>query len=183
MKDKKVNLHIGCGDKILPGFVHIDIRALPNVDHVVSADRLTMFRDNSVDLIYACHVLEHFKRSETKKTLKEWNRVLKPGGLLRLAVPDFESLVKVYIKTKDLKLILGPLMGRQDYSKNTHYITFDYDYLAELVTGAGFTDIHRYDWRKTIHKDHDDYSQAYIPHMDKTNGILISLNIECKKKS
>jgi hypothetical protein len=41
--------------------------------------------------------------------------------------------------------------------------------------------IHRYDWRNTVHKDYDDYSQAYIPHMDKERGILMSLNVEGEK--
>jgi len=44
----------------------------------------------------------------------------------------------------------------------------------------GFVHI-RYDWRQTIHKDYDDVSPAYIPHMDKEHGILISLNVEAEK--
>lgn len=181
MPESEKKLHIGCGKRYLPGFIHVDARKLPHVDHVCSADKLGMFDDNSVDLIYACHVLEHFKRTETIKVLMEWNRVLKSGGTLRLAVPDFESLIKVYKKTGDLKLILGPLVGRQDYPENTHYNIFDYACLKEHLESAGFKDIRRYDWKKTIHKDYDDFSQAYIPHMDKEKGILISLNIECRK--
>jgi hypothetical protein len=38
-----------------------------------------------------------------------------------------------------------------------------------------------YDWRKTEHSKFDDHSQAYIPHMDKDHGTLISLNVECTK--
>ena len=49
--------------------------------------------DNSVDLIYACHLLEHFGRWEMHEVLQEWYRVLKTGGLLRLAVPDFSALI------------------------------------------------------------------------------------------
>jgi predicted SAM-dependent methyltransferase len=107
--------------------------------------------------------------------------VLKVGCVLRLAVPDFEKLAEVYQKTKDIRLILGSLVGRQDYPENTHYVVFDYDSLSEALAKAGFKDIHRYDWRQTIHRDYDDYSQAYIPHMDKEHGILISLNMEATK--
>jgi len=181
MKLALKQLHIGCGNRYIPGFIHIDIRKLPHVDYVASADKLDMFDDNSVDLIYTCHVLEHFGRQQIEHVLKEWHRVLKVGGILRLAVPDFEKLVEVYLKTKDLKLIIGPLVGRQDYPENTHYIVFDYSYLSEVLKRAGFKNIHRYEWRQTIHKDYDDYSQAYIPHMDKEHGILISLNVECEK--
>jgi len=178
---KKIKLHLGCGIRYIPDFIHIDIRKFPHIDYVTSVDKLDMFKDNSVDLIYACHLLEHFRRNQIENVLKEWYRVLKPGGILRLAVPDFEKLVEVYFKYKDLKLILGPLVGRQDYPESTHYVVFDFSTITEILKKVGFKNIHRYDWRKTIHKDYDDYSQAYIPHMDKEHGILISLNIEAKK--
>ncbi len=180
-QNKKIQLHLGCGEKYIPGFVHIDARKFSHIDYVARVDKLGMFEDNSVDLIYACHLLEHFKRSEVGNVLREWYRVLKPRGVLRLAVPDFEQLVKIYQKTKDIQLILGPLVGRQDYPENIHFIAFDYALLSEFCKGAGFKIVRRYDWRKTIHKDYDDFSQAYIPHMDKENGTLISLNVEAVK--
>lgn len=180
-KNKEIKLNLGCGERYIPGFVHIDIRKLPHVDYVASVDKLDMFKDNSVDLIYACHLLDHFRRNQVEDVLREWHRVLKSGGILRLAVSDFEKLVEVYLKYRDLKLILGPLVGRQDYPENTHYTAFDYSTLAEVLKKVGFKNIYRYDWRKTIHKDYDDLSQAYIPHMDKEKGILISLNVEAVK--
>jgi len=182
MNKETTKLHIGCGNRYIPGFVHIDVRKLPHVDYVTSADKLAMFGDNSVDLIYCCHILEHFPRQQTEQVLKEWYRVLRVGGILRLAVPDFEKLVEVYLKTKDMKLVLGSLVGRQDYPENTHYMVFDFTSLSEILQRVGFKNIHRYDWRQTIHKDYDDYSQSYIPHMDKEHGILISLNVEATKK-
>ena len=181
-KNKEIKLHLGCGKRYIPGFIHIDVRKFSHVDYLASVDKLDMFKDNSADLIYACHLLDHFGRNQVEGVLREWHRVLKPGGILRLAVSDFEKLVEVYLKYKNLKLILGPLVGRQDYPENTHYIAFDYNTLTELLKKVGFKNIHRYDWRKTIHKDYDDLSQAYIPHMDKKRGILISLNIEAVKK-
>ncbi len=180
---KYISLHLGCGKRYIPEFTyHIDARKFSHIDYVASADKLDMFKDNSADLIYACHLLEHFKRNETDKVLKEWRRVLKKGGVLRISVPDFSVLVKVYSRYKDLSLISGPLYGRQDYPENTHYTSFDFKFLKKLLEKAGFKDIRRYDWRKTIHKNYDDYSQAYIPHLDKEKGILISLNIEALKK-
>jgi len=181
-RDENIKLHLGCGEKFIPGFVHIDIRKFPHIDYVSSVDKLDMFKNNSVDLIYACHLLEHFRRNQIEGVLKEWYRVLKPNGILRLAVPDFEKIVEVYLKYKDLKLILGPLFGRQDYPENTHYVTFDFLTLSKILKKIGFKKIYRYDWQNTIHKDYDDYSQSYIPHMDKKHGILISLNIEAIKK-
>ena len=176
-----IKLHLGCGSRYIEGFVHIDLIENEHVDYLTSIDNLFMYKDNSVDMIYCSHVLEHFKKNQIPDVLNEWYRVLKPEGLLRLSVPDFEKLVKVYRKYKDLKLIIGPLYGRQDYEYNIHYTTFDYPSLYAALEKAGFKNIRRYDWRETEHSHIDDYSQAYIPHMDKVNGTLISLNMEANK--
>jgi len=53
--------------------------------------------------------------------------------------------------------------------------------LEKLLNEIGFSSIKRYDWRNTEHANIDDHSQAYYPHMDKENGLLISLNIEAHK--
>ncbi len=176
---KNINkLHLGCGEKYIPDFIHIDIKSLPHIDYVASGDRLTMFSDNSVDLIYACHILEHFKRKKVPLVLKEWYRVLKPSGKLRVAVPDFEAILKVY---KQYGVIMNTLNGGQRDKNDIHYITFDFKKLKRYLEKAGFRKIKRYNWRKTEHKDIDDFSQAYYPHLDKKKGILISLNVEAIK--
>jgi len=174
-----MKLHLGCGRRYIPGFVHIDVVDHPHVDHVSSIDNLSFLQDGSVDLIYNCHVLEHFKRREVARVLAEWYRVLAPGGRLRISVPDFAALCEIYNRTQDLGLVIGPIFGRQDYLYNIHYNLFDFDTLKNLLERVGFSEVHRYDWRETEHANVDDYSQAYIPHMDKERGVLISLNVEC----
>jgi len=72
-------------------------------------------------------------------------------------------------------------LGRQDYLYNIHYNIFDFKTLSSDLIESGFKDVRKYDWRKTEHALIDDYSQAYIPHMDKENGILNSLNVEATK--
>jgi len=94
-------------------------------------------------------------------------------------VPDFAALCEVYTRTRDLGLVIGPIFGRQDYLYNIHYNLFDFDSLKGELQRAGFSGVRRYDWRETEHANIDDYSQAYIPHMDKERGVLISLNVEC----
>ena len=59
--------------------------------------------------------------------------------------------------------------------------TYDYDALKSLLESAGFRDVRRYDWRATEHAAFDDHSQAYLPHMDKDHGLLVSLNVEATK--
>jgi SAM-dependent methyltransferase len=176
-----MKLHLGCGRKYIPGYVHIDIVPYDHIDHVSSIDNLSFIESNSVEVIYTCHVLEHFKRKQTKTVLDEWFRVLKPNGTLRLAVPDFESICKVYQEKKDLNLVIGPLFGNQNYLYNIHYNIFDFSSLSKLLSDVGFSDIKRYDPFSTEHANVDDFSMAYIPHMDFKNGTCISLNIEARK--
>ena len=176
-----MKLHLGCGKRFIPGFVHIDAVEYPHVDHVATIDNLGFIGSDTVDLIYTCHVLEHFRRKDVARVLREWLRVLKPGGVMRISVPDFARLCDVYQKHKDINLVIGPIFGRQDYLYNIHYNVFDEQSLGALLIECGYERPQRYDWRNTEHADIDDYSQAYVPHMDKENGVLISLNVEARK--
>lgn len=176
-----MKLHLGCGKRYIPGYVHIDAIDYPHIDHVSSIDNLSFIQTSTVEVIYTCHVLEHFKRREIPRVLEEWHRVLMPGGTLRISVPDFDALTRVYSATGDLGLVIGPLFGRQDYLYNIHYNVFDERSLRDALLTTGFTSVQRYDWRFTEHAEIDDFSQAYIPHMDKEAGTLISLNMECTK--
>jgi len=176
-----LKLHLGCGTVHIPGFRNIDIRYLPGVDEVNNIRYLKSYSHDSVDLIYCSHVLEHFSRWEYENVLERWFSILKPGGILRLAVPDFEAVVYHYLKTKDINTILGLLYGGQDYPENYHYCCWDAKKLFIELESVGFVSIKRYDWHKTEHANIDDASQAYLPHMDKTNGTLMSLNVEATK--
>lgn len=173
-----MKLHLGCGNRHIPGFTHIDLIDYPHIDYKNPIDDLSIFKDNSIDLIYNCHVLEHFHKRRIPEVLKEWHRVLKPGGILRTSVPDFNQLIKVYKRERDINLIQGSLLGGQTYLYNFHNMIFDCQNLTQYLIDTGFKDIKEWDWKETEHVNIDDYSQAYIPHMDKENGIMISLNIE-----
>jgi predicted SAM-dependent methyltransferase len=169
-------LHIGCGDVILPKpFENLDGRELQGVDYVTSVYPLT-FEDETFELVYSSHVLEHFHRDKTLSILKEWVRVLKKDGILRISVPSFENLIKIYEISGKLENITGPLMGGQTYETNFHYNVFDKKYLTELMLEAGLTAIHDWNYKRTIHSDFFDFSQA------TTCEIPISLNLEGRKK-
>lgn len=178
-----MKLHLGCGKRNFGnGWVHID--ATP-YDHVEYSDIINLeFDNNSVDLIYASHVISYFDRHEISYILSKWKEVLKPSGILRLAVPDFEAISKLYISNSiRLHNFLGPLYGRMESNGTLiyHKTTYDFEELHRLLTESGFKNVMKYDWKTTDHSSHDDHSQAYIPHMDKENGTLISLNVQCEK--
>lgn len=175
-------LHLGCGIKYLPGYFHVDALAYPHVDHIGPVDKLDFIPDGAVSHIYACHLLEHFGRKEFMDVLREWRRVLGKGGVLRLAVPDYEACARLYVSGKlpGLQSILGLMMGGQRDQYDFHKMIFDEVSLTSHLKQVGFSEIRRWDWRNTDHADLDDYSQAYIPHMDKKDGILVSLNLEAR---
>lgn len=93
-RPRPVKLNLGCGDKILEGFINVDVveaRAGKKPDVICDLHQLTPFEDNSADEIMAIHVVEHFWRWEIVDILKEWTRVLKPGGRMVLECPNLLS--------------------------------------------------------------------------------------------
>jgi len=179
-----MKINMGCGWRNFGSdWIHIDGGDYDHLDSSSMTD-LSQYEDNTISLIYASHVIEYFDRQDVEDLLVEWRRVLKPGGMLRLAVPNFKAMAKLYCEGKvPLSSILGPLYGRMNMGKQKiyHKTTYDQTSLKELLTKLNYNDIVLYDWKQTTHSQFDDHSQAYIPHMNKESGILISLNIECKK--
>lgn len=180
MPKKSRKLHIGAGRVHLPGFINIDLFDMHQQDLYCDLTRLP-WNPASFDLIYASHVLEHVHRRMVTATLYHWGEMLKKGGVLRLAVPNFPAIVERYRETMDLPELLGLLYGGQNHPKNNHFVTFDHFTLTEHLKKAGFKKITLWDWKKTEHAKHDDYSQSYLPHMDKEHGRLMSLNLEAVK--
>ncbi len=169
-------LHLGCGEVILPHpFENLDGRSFPGVDYVDSVFPLP-FENETFDLVYSSHVLEHFHRKDTLNVLKEWVRVLKIGGILRISVPSFENIIKIYNLSEDIESVTGPLMGGQTYDTNFHYNVFDEKYLKKLMEDVGLEAVHKWDFRRTSHSKYFDFSQA------TTYEIPISLNLEGRKQ-
>lgn len=178
--NKTRKLHIGAGRVHLPGFINVDIFDTHHADLYCDLTRLP-WDPGTFELIYASHVLEHVHRRMVTATLYHWGEMLRKGGILRLAVPNFDAVVQEYQEKRNLEQLLGLLYGGQNHPKNNHFVTFNHDTLSEHLKKAGFSKVRLWDWRETEHAQHDDYSQCFLPHMDKENGRLMSLNIEAVK--
>jgi len=92
--DGEIRLNLGAGDYNDPRYTPLDIKTGTDI-------RKLPYADNTVAEVYASHVLEHFSYYERDEILKEWVRVLKPGGLLRIAVPDQTKLANEWLKCAD----------------------------------------------------------------------------------
>lgn len=152
-----LKLNIGPGENQFPPDVdikgnpiktwtNIDSRALKGIDHVTDMGELHMFDDDSVDVIYACHVLEHCSYIRAREVLKEWARVLRPQlGLLRVCVPDIGALCSLACNGTHLGRMRGLIWGGQSYPENTHYTGWDYQELCRDLRECGFFNITMYD--------------------------------------
>ncbi|BFM40965.1 methyltransferase domain-containing protein [Synechocystis sp. LKSZ1] len=145
----KIKLHIG-GTQVHPEWKILDIEARPEVDYVGNANNLSQFSDNSVDVIYASHVLEHFYYNvdnELANTLIEWHRVLKSGGKLMVSVPDLKTLCWLYLHPNAHPLerhhIMRMIFGGQTNIYDVHKVGFDEDILAMYLEMAGFDSYER----------------------------------------
>jgi len=99
-----IKLNLGCGDKILDGYVNVDVvqeRAGRQPDVNCDIRNLGVFTDNYSDEILAVHVVEHFWRWEIEAVIKEWVRVLKPGGKIILECPNLMTACQEFIKNPD----------------------------------------------------------------------------------
>jgi SAM-dependent methyltransferase len=136
-----------------------------------------MWKDSDADLIYACHVFEHVERQEAATVLRNWYRFLKPGGVLRLSVPDFDAVLRVYeLSGRDIAEIVRPLMGGQLNTLDFHYSLFNRTYLQKLLIDAGFRQVREWDPLNCVYHNFRDWADFRWSIVGEK--IPISLNLE-----
>lgn len=143
------HLHLGCGPKYLPGFVNIDANPRVRTDLWLDVRCGLPFPDASVDSIYSTHMLEHLYPDELEELLSECVRVLKPGGGLRIVVPNLASAVEAYRQRREGWFESWPLSfdssGGQFsnfiFCSGQHRTAFDFEYMEEVLRKIGFAQI------------------------------------------
>ena len=85
-----MKLHVGCGSKIFPGWTNLDIDDLPGIDIIDDARKLSKIPDESWEIIYACHILEHLGRHEVEDVLKVWNTKLLKNGIIVREMEEYK---------------------------------------------------------------------------------------------
>jgi predicted SAM-dependent methyltransferase len=147
---RRVNL--GAGSQSLPGYENRDIKQGQQCYPLPDAD-------GSLDEIRASHVLEHLTFREVCEALRDWSRALKPGGTLKVAVPDVDKA----LAADDGKRLFY-LMGGQTDEHDIHRSAYDAERLEAVLADAGFAEVANW--------------QSCDP---DTSSHPISLNRQCKK--
>lgn len=125
-------LNLGCGQKFHKDWVNVDFYS--NSEHVIAHNLLNGIPFSAVefDVVYHSHVLEHFSKEDGKKFLAECFRVLKPGGIIRIAVPDLEQIVKNYLNSLE-----GALAGNSEAADNYDWMMLElYDQTVRNYSGG-----------------------------------------------
>lgn len=135
-----LKLNLGAGDIPVEGYTSIDRKHGQEVYPL-------KYEPESVDVIRASHILEHFSHREVFSVLCDWVRTLKIGGVIQLAVPDFRIISQAYLNGKQLN-VPGYLMGGHIDENDYHKSIFDEGVLRDLMSKVGLTDIQP--WQSTI---------------------------------
>ena len=113
------------------------------------------FADATADFVYSSHVLEHFYQSDAERLVSEMFRILKPGGTVRVCIPDLEYAMRLYQegrKAESLHYFFTPRSG-DTYAR--HYYMYDFEMLSALLQRIGFSEITRRQYREGVTPDLD----------------------------
>lgn len=177
-------VNIGCGPKYVNGMINIDGNIFRKKDIWLDITLGLPFRDNSIQGVYASHVLEHFNIGKVRRLLCEFHRILKPGGAVRIVVPSLEYAIEAYRTEAIAALPEWPekfhSIGGRFYNfilcANQHLLMFDFSFLTELLHEAGFKDVSR--TRARVSRRFAEEHMQFEPEEGKPDS---SLYCECVK--
>jgi len=152
-----VRLNWGCGPQPAPGWINADIHAYDGVDLCGDIRDGLALADHTVDYAVAIHVLQDLPWPDIPAALRELRRVLKPGAVLRLALPDLDRAIDAYrrgdaayfyVPDTDARSI-GAKLVTQIIWYGSVRTPFTFDFAQELLSAAGFVDVTRSAFRQT----------------------------------
>jgi len=150
---ENVLLNVGCGPNIFPHFINLDFDWTKKIDIVWDIRKKPYpLKDDSLEGIFTEHCLEHISFADCEKNLREFHRMLKPGGNLRIVVPDGELYVDIYERRKNGEEIYMPYEREEGYPtpmaringifrNHGHQFIYDFQTFKYLLEKTGFKEI------------------------------------------
>ena len=169
-----MKLHIG-GKEKKEGWKILNIQKLEGVDFLGDISDLSQFENNSIEEVYASHVIEHVPQKKVNETLKGVYRILSENGKFYISVPDMDVLCKIFIDPKatpkvkfnTMRMMFGGQLDEFDF----HYFGWNFEFMRDFLTNAGFKRIEKVK-SFSLFKDTSDYAPY---------GEPISLNVIAHK--
>lgn len=167
-------LHLGCGGKIKEGWINIDFH--PKADLSLDLHRRLPFPSNSILIIYSEHFLEHLEYpGQVIHFLRESLRVLKPGGVLSVGVPDTEWPLHAYVSGDNRYFDSAKKLWHPDWcvtrldhinyhfrQGNEHKYAYDFETLKRILELIGFTSVSRRDYDDQIDSEDRKIGTLYV---------------------
>jgi predicted SAM-dependent methyltransferase len=183
-----VRLHLGCGDKILPGWTNVDVIARPGVDLVLDVREGLPFSD--VELIFAEHFLEHLPLAGGIALLRSCRQSLASAGVLRLSTPNLDwvwatSYSSRWTATGPATAIIDAVRWEHGLASANdclalnrafrawgHQFLYNFGMLARVLRMAGFADVRECAYGESGHAElsglerHERYPDSpHLPHI------------------
>jgi len=154
-------LNFGCGPNPAPGWINADRIEADGIDVRGDIRDGLALPDDDVDAIVAIHALQDLEYFDLVPALRELRRVLRPGGVLRVAVPDLDRAIQAYLRgdhryfyVPDADAVaIGMKLVTQIIWYGSVRTPFTFDALAEFLARAGFRDVARCAFRETLSRD------------------------------
>jgi len=157
-------LEIGPGETRIPGFETANIVKNKNTDYVFDATKNLSFPNNTFDIVYASHILEHVPLYQVEKTLEEWSRIIKVGGRLEIWVPDALKIAKAFCGGED--------SGSLEYQKDGWYRFNEEKDVAKWFSGRMFSYGDGMGTRGHFNYHLSAFSERYLIKLMKSQGFV-----------
>lgn len=150
-------LNWGCGEHPEPGWLNSDVKDVPGIDLVADVRAGLPLEPDSIDYITSIHALPELAYPDLVPALTELRRVLKPGGVLRLALPDLERAIAAFqrgdheyfhVPDEDARSLGAKFVIQMSWYGYSHSL-FVHDFVEELLERAGFARVTRCRYKQT----------------------------------